>query len=1245
MSFPPSVPVKGILDFIHAVSFLERFERCQEVHPTLGSPIIQRSKELCRAKKTALKALKSLFQFSDDTVLSELDRHLRCLLVSPRINSPIPCYPICPTLNDTVWASHVLDDFLFIGPGSEFMQLKLGHPNAANPAMHAHRHSIINQFIERLNIRFILNVSKELIPGLQTDGEREYSFAFSVGHPVTCVKTEDLTGIETDDPTAQDLQSFLGVMIPMDDSEEYSTEFDRLIQVAAFALELAWRRYVFASIQFPSQPPPRVYLHCFGGLNRSTYTAVYWLVKYHGISPDQAWMNVYERRRPQCKEERPPLNGVVNGKLTGKNQWRDALRRVPVPEIVWPQLQLSQRISEPLFALNVSSNIINTAEASTRAILNKMHTEPQESSIKFGFTDLLTRLLCQPHPVFEPAKHSCHQLKDADHQRSAQSLSTWSPVAHSAIAFQVVDSRHLRDSHSTAESKSKLLNTASGSIGQESKRIVDEAVEPICQSSKLVEEQYHYLKLSGLRSSVSDDDVFNHFQRFFPIRDRIFAIKSSNSQYQLTFIGFNSFYDASRAKMELDSLKKPLTVCNCCPCHAEEIVPQRRVESIRHKNCSLQDMASVENFAAAQKMGCDDRSDTCDATIQTQRNAGSRGARACLYFARGYCFKGDKCPFSHDQSAKETEVRPSTSHNLQENGSLVHKRGVHDSHSFTREVECRRYVKFLNLHHKCSKQDIIAFFSWNFPRVSLSESDIIIDIIPNDLGRAYCSLSIDDECFDTLLRGRHMMGSHRIELLKSSKETFAEVAATKGKTSSAIFKIADHAATQPKLSNAAPSIPSLASTCAVSSNSCATVGAVSEQAVLKLRGLPYSVTEKDIVTFFEGYDLVPGSVKFGSSVDGFMGWASFSSLAEARRVIRDKHGKYIGKRFVDIFLDRSSADSSTHQSSEQSGHSFRHDSSSSSSSSSSSVLHECITNPVQLVRTPRAILSCDQSSLTTYRADKRGRDCETSRSDTNIQDITADTNSGSGILKPAWGNPTNVLFFKNLPESCSAKDFNSHFQNLKGFKVARDSKILNRPVIFAEFTDVSSSKEAILAMQGKVLFHHSNQGLDIEFAKSGKRESAIEPKCAKTIDIRSGILSAEFGKQTIEEANDLDGQFSKKHRHDMCDKQPLSKFDCGFRKIVIHDDSSALNNSSTNRSVSENPARSLSGSSGQQVSQDASFPYRSPSGQEVRVWCRFGRNCKSGSHCRFGHEIIVQTSAQNLTRNVDLREIIDSKSS
>jgi hypothetical protein len=181
-------------------------------------------------------------------------------------------------------------------------------------------------------------------------------------------------------------------------------------------------------------------------------------------------------------------------------------------------------------------------------------------------------------------------------------------------------------------------------------------------------------------------------------------------------------------------------------------------------------------------------------------------------------------------------------------------------------------------------------------------------------------------------------------------------------------------------------------------------------------------------------------------------------------------------------------------------------------------------------------------------------------------------------------------------------------------------------------------------MQGKVLFRSCNQGLDIAFSKSAKRDKEGDARIADLIDIRSAVSSAETGRKMEEERKNLD-TVSKKPRHDISDKSlPSMKLDerAAVRRVFICDDRAlASSSSSTHRSSAENTARSSEpSSSGRQESKDAAFPYRNPNGEKVRVWCRFGQNCRSGSSCRFGHEVIAQT--QKSAKNTDLRDSIHS---
>jgi hypothetical protein len=83
-------------------------------------------------------------------------------------------------------------------------------------------------------------------------------------------------------------------------------------------------------------------------------------------------------------------------------------------------------------------------------------------------------------------------------------------------------------------------------------------------------------------------------------------------------------------------------------------------------------------------------------------------------------------------------------------------------------------------------------------------------------------------------------------------------------------------------------------------------GAVNEKdtfTAMKLKGLPFSVTEKDILEFFDGYGLVEDSVKIGKMADGKLtGEAAvcFASPEDCQRAHQDKNQKYIGQRWVKL---------------------------------------------------------------------------------------------------------------------------------------------------------------------------------------------------------------------------------------------------------------------------------------------------------------------------------------------------------
>lgn len=1251
MAFAPAVPVQGIQDFIHAVSFLEC---CKRADPLSKSPIGQRSKELRAAKMVALKALNALVGSNDNSLFKELERHLECLLVSPRINNCLPRYPIAPHLNDTVWASHVLDDFLFIGPGSEFMQVKVGLRNAFDPKTHDQRHRVICQFIESHNIRFILNVSKELIPGLQTDGQRDYPVHFSEGHPITCVKMDDLIGIQNENLTLPDSQAFMGVMVPMDDSEEYTPEFEQLVQVAAFALELAWRRYVLACVHFPSHPPPRAFLHCFGGLNRSTFTAVVWLVKYHGISPDHAWNCMLDRRRPQCKEERPPLNGIVNGKFTGKMQWRDALKRMHDPSILWPQMQLSQAVSQPLFSPkdNISYNIINTAQYSARALYS---TKLLEAGVVMGFNTSLSQILCGPHPVFDSMKQDNLQIMQSSLHRSTSSSSHWPVVPNAPTASQSADGRLPRSSSSSRWDSQ--ASSASGSQVKESvSRVNAGDACDVCTSSNSDSTQCHYLRVLGLNCSVSDNDVFLFFQKYSASRDHIVSIKSSTSQTQLTFVGFRSMQDALRARDDLFEGRptmRPRTLCGCHPVSVDDtIVSEHRLNVIKHNGSVQSTHSSTDVHATTPRK---DRPDTtrtvagCAAfegsiivdagssantskpqdreihSAQSERRGSDAVALTgdkrkaersrsslipCRYFARGHCDKGVYCPFNHDrgQVTKETEVRSQCPHSIPENVSTKHEQGGFRNSSVDKKVHVR-YVKLTGFDFKMSKRDIMALLHLHFPGIILSDNDVVKYVSRDGLsGSAYCSISITEENFSALLRRKLKLGSQHIHVFESFRDRFIEV-----------------------------------STCGRSESSEAATATLLKQEV---------VSRGSTTTIYASAALI-----------------SPSSLT--------------------------------------------------SSSTTTSILDA---------------------------GTKRMRESHKAPSDLHV------TERESKLLKSSWGTPTTCLFIKNLPHGCYATKISSIFKHLQGFRRARDSFIkhasINKPVVFVEFDTVSNSKTAIIEMQGRPVFDHSNQSLEILFARSGNiHDSVSEQTDAVAQDLRNGISQSHREMDLTEISEPSLAQTSHKHQHYKEEdlnrnihirsdsREPhheqnasASRDHLIAREASIHCHSSGVAASSRERTprrissvklfdaeeviraaqsylednrhtsvqspvllarLGEHSAvkESMVGATDSKLSlglilkskpdifgfcghagttavyliaksfhtpnlsrpsggQPAPVLYRSPSGRTTRTWCRFDRLCKSGNNCNFGHEIIeIALSAQKSSRlaTQDIRQSIDSK--
>lgn len=72
---------------------------------------------------------------------------------------------------------------------------------------------------------------------------------------------------------------------------------------------------------------------------------------------------------------------------------------------------------------------------------------------------------------------------------------------------------------------------------------------------------------------------------------------------------------------------------------------------------------------------------------------------------------------------------------------------------------------------------------------------------------------------------------------------------------------------------------------------------------LRLRGIPYHCTTRDVMEFFSGYDALWNTISFGSSPDGRSNgeaWINFRTVEEAARAAKDLNMRYIGNRYIEL---------------------------------------------------------------------------------------------------------------------------------------------------------------------------------------------------------------------------------------------------------------------------------------------------------------------------------------------------------
>jgi RNA recognition motif-containing protein len=84
-------------------------------------------------------------------------------------------------------------------------------------------------------------------------------------------------------------------------------------------------------------------------------------------------------------------------------------------------------------------------------------------------------------------------------------------------------------------------------------------------------------------------------------------------------------------------------------------------------------------------------------------------------------------------------------------------------------------------------------------------------------------------------------------------------------------------------------------------------------ACVTIRGLPWAATEQDIVQFFEGYKLQPGSVSIGLNERGQpsgRGTVVFETTDEATAAVTTRNKQYLGSRYLELALATTRAEQS-----------------------------------------------------------------------------------------------------------------------------------------------------------------------------------------------------------------------------------------------------------------------------------------------------------------------------------------------
>jgi len=74
---------------------------------------------------------------------------------------------------------------------------------------------------------------------------------------------------------------------------------------------------------------------------------------------------------------------------------------------------------------------------------------------------------------------------------------------------------------------------------------------------------------------------------------------------------------------------------------------------------------------------------------------------------------------------------------------------------------------------------------------------------------------------------------------------------------------------------------------------------------VRLRGLPFRVSEQEIMDFFQAFNFIPTSVQIDKDTTGRSsgeGWITFVNPDEARRAVRERNRQYLQNRYLELSI-------------------------------------------------------------------------------------------------------------------------------------------------------------------------------------------------------------------------------------------------------------------------------------------------------------------------------------------------------